>query len=125
MKRRKSSGWWSLYIIAPAALGLLILANRMQWLGEAGDTLVMLGTVLLACGLAWLWSEKHADLLGSQGADAQAEAQALSERGIPPGSLAPSISARQAHYRQVMAASRVPVSRYDGPADSQREMRSR
>jgi hypothetical protein len=112
MKRRKTPGWWGLYVIAPVALGLLLLANRAQWLGEGGHTAVTIGIVLLACGLAWLWSEKHDELMGAQGIDAQAEEQALSERGIRPGSLAPSITARQANYRQVMLA-----SRYDGFAE--------
>jgi len=120
MKRRKSSGWWGLYILVPVTLGLLLLADRAPGHGDTWHTLVTIGIVLLACGLAWLWSERNADLVGAQGVDAQAEGKSLSERGIRPGSLAPSLTARQAHYRQVM-----PVSRYYASDEDQRETRSR
>ena len=120
MKRRKSPRWWGLYIVAPVALGLLLVADGATGHGETWHTLVSIGIAVLACGLAWLWSERNADLVGAQGVDAQAEGKSLSERGIRPGSLAPSLTARQAHYRQVM-----PVSTYYASDEDQRETRSR
>jgi hypothetical protein len=110
MKRRKSPRWWGLYIVAPVSLGLLFVADGAPGHGETWHTVVSIGVAVLACGLAWLWSERNADLVGSQGVDAQAEEKVLSERGIRPGRLAPSLTARQAHYREVM-----PVFTYKAP----------
>ncbi len=101
MKSRRQRPWSGLYLLGLAIGALLYLDARVH-LGPTAHTVALIAIIVGAVGLAWRWSESHPDLVGSQGADAQAEAQALAAMGIDPDSVAPSMTARQAQYRQIM-----------------------
>ncbi len=103
MLRKPRMGWGGLYLLGVLA-GLLLYGIAKAPVGTVWHTLALIVLIVAACGLALRWSEGHADLMGSQGVDAQAEEQALQMNGIEPGRLAPSLTARQARYRQVMLA---------------------
>jgi hypothetical protein len=101
MKRGRRGSWWGLYALIPVTALLLVLADKVR-VGEPLHQILLIAVVVVVAVLALLWSERHADLLGSEGVDAQAEASELAETGIASGRFLPSITARQAHYRQVM-----------------------
>ncbi len=101
VRRSNRGSWRGLYALIPLTAILLLLAARLKLRGPLHQILLV-GVVLVVAVLAFLWSEGHADLMGSEGADAEAETSELSAAGIEPGRFAPSITALQAHYRQVM-----------------------
>jgi hypothetical protein len=102
MKGIRKRRWWGLYVVILCTMLALLAVDRASGHGEVWHEVLSLAIVMIACGLAWLWIERNAERVGSQGVDAQAKAQVLAGQGIKPGRLAPSISARQAHYRHVM-----------------------
>jgi hypothetical protein len=103
MQHGPKHSWWGLYLFA-AVIAALLYADSRARLSPAIHTLVLIAIIVGAASLAWSWSESHADLLGSQGIDAKAEAYALADQGVDTHDLAPSLTARQAGYRQVMLA---------------------
>jgi hypothetical protein len=82
---------------------LLYLVHRAR-VGETVQDILLAAVVICVLVLALLWSEKHADLMGSEGVNALAEEESLTGAGITDGRLAPSLTARQAHYRRIMLA---------------------
>ena len=107
MRHGKRRRWWGLYLLAPLDGGLLFAEARLHG-AATWHTIILLAIVGVTCALAFAWSESHADLLGSEGADAWAEQQSLAELGHAPGTFAASTTTRQALYRQVMLARRHP-----------------
>ncbi len=101
VKRSKRGSWLGLYALIPFTAILLLLAARLKVRAPLHQILLVAVVVAVAF-LAFLWSEGHADLMGSEGVDAEAEASESGAAGIEPGRFAPSITALQAHYRQVM-----------------------
>ncbi len=101
MRQSKRGSWWGLYALIPLTAILLVLAARAK-MGEPLHRILLLAIVLAVAALAFLWSEQHADLIGSQGVDAEAEESQLGSAGIEAGRFAPSLTPLQAHYRQVM-----------------------
>jgi hypothetical protein len=101
MHYTKRGSWRGLYALLPLAGGLLYLAYRVQ-VEEVWHTLLLGGVVMIIGSLAWHWSETHADLMASEGVDAQAGEDTLAAGGIQPGRYAPSLSTTQAQYRLVM-----------------------
>jgi hypothetical protein len=103
MKRSTRGSWWGLYALVPISVALLYVAATVK----AGETvhLILLSAVSVAVPiLGLLWSERHADLMGSEGVDARAEEESLAATGVETRRLAPSLTARQAHYRGIMLA---------------------
>lgn len=107
IRRSKSASWWGLYALIPLTALLLVLAARVK-MGEAVHQMLLVAIVVVVAVLAFAWSEQHADLMGSEGVDADAEASELTTAGIEPGRFAPSLTTRQAHYRRVMFARQSP-----------------
>ncbi len=101
IRRNKRGSWRGLYALIPLTAILLLLAARLK-VGASLHQLLLVAIVVVIAVLALLWSEGNADLLGSEGVDADAEASELGAAGIEPGRFAPSITTSQAHYRQVM-----------------------
>ncbi len=101
IRRSNRGSWRGLYALIPLTAILLFLAARLK-LRAPLHQILLIAVVVAVAVLAWLWSEGHADLLGSEGVDAEAEASELRAAGIEPRRFAPSITALQAHYRQVM-----------------------
>ena len=101
MKRTKKGSWWGLYALIPITVTLLYLAHRAR-VEQSVHVILLVAIVIGVPALALLWSEKHADLMGSEGVDARAEEESLVAAGITAGRFAPSLTARQAHYRRMM-----------------------
>ncbi len=101
MDRKIRSPWWGLFALVPIAAALLYLAAEVK-VGETLRQVLLIAIVVIVALLALFWSEKHADLMGSDGVDARAEQQDLAERGCTREGLNPSLTGRQAAYRLVM-----------------------
>jgi hypothetical protein len=65
----KQHNWRGLYRIGLLAVGLLV-ADALAPLSLEGHDIVTVGIVLLAFGLTAYWTEKHADLVETEGIDA-------------------------------------------------------
>jgi hypothetical protein len=87
----------------PISVVLLYLVYRVRG-GQALHAILLVAVAICVPLLALLWSEKHRDLMGAEGANALAEEDALRTAGIPAGRFAPSLTERQAHYRMTMLA---------------------
>ena len=103
MKRSTRGSWWGLYALVPVSAALLYIVATVK-VGETARSILLLAVVVAVPTLALLWSERHADLMGAEGVDAQAEKDSLAALGVETRRLAPSLTARQAHYRGVMLA---------------------
>ena len=105
MKRNTRGSWWGLYALVPISVALLYVSAKVK-AGETVHMILLLAVAVAVPILALLWSESHADLMGSEGVDARAERDSLDASGVDTGRLAPSLTTRQAHYRGVMLARR-------------------
>jgi hypothetical protein len=103
MHGSKRGSWWGLYALAALTVGLLYAAARVH-VGEVLHKVLYVAIILVVTTLAWLWSETHANLLGAEGVNAQAEKAALAATGVEAGRYAPSRTATQAHFRSIMLA---------------------
>ena len=117
MKRSKRESWWGLYALIPVTAMLLYVSYRVR-VGATLHAILLVAVAVVVAVLTLLWLGKHADLVASEGVDAQAEEDSLASAGITPGRLAPSLTARQAHYRRIMVAGRLtnpktPPERFD------------
>ncbi len=104
MKRRQRGSWWGLYALGLLTAVLLYASARVRW---AGHRVLPLAIILVAGYLAWLWAEKHADLVAAEGANARAEEDSLIAAGYAPGRWAPSLTARQANYRTIILSGEI------------------
>ncbi len=110
MKRINKGSWWGWTALFPMTFVLLYMAATVH-VGAALHRILLITVIVFIAILALLWTEKHADLMGSEGADAQAEGESLTAAGVEPGQFAPSLTVRQANYRSVMLSRAVDRSR--------------
>ncbi len=101
MKRINRGSWWGWTALFPTTFVLLYIAATLH-VAAALHRILLITVIVFVAILALVWSEKHTDLMGSEGADAQAEQEALAAAGCEPGRFAPAQTARQAHYRSIM-----------------------
>jgi hypothetical protein len=115
--------WWGLYLLAPLSAGLLYLDGDIHANLRMHEFLAMAAVVIL-CGLALFWTERHADIVESEGVDAWSPADFYRSSGtfiagptvltIPVGrprysaSASPRPSNRELHQPDVL-----PVARAD------------
>ncbi len=99
MDKQLRSGWWGLYALLPVTLMLLYAAHMVR-VSETLHQILLAAIAIVIAGLALSWIEKHQDLISSEGIDAVAEQDSLGAMGIPAGRLVPSLTARQASYRE-------------------------
>ncbi len=99
MRRSKRRPWWGLYAVGLVTAALLYGSTRV---GGALHKLLLVGIIVVAGLLAWLWSEAHANLMAAEGVNARAEEDSLAAAGIRRGRFAPSLTLTQANYRSSM-----------------------
>jgi hypothetical protein len=103
MRRIKRESWWGLYGLVPLTVLLLCLA----YLAKASQGLqnVLIGAIaVLISILALLWSERHADLMHSNGVDSLTGEHALRAVRITNPRLAPSLTAGRAQIHSILLA---------------------
>lgn len=71
--------WRGLYLLGVLAAGLLF-ADALAPLSLQWHDIVTVGIVFLVFGLTFYWTEKHADLVETEGIDAQAADDQLQRR---------------------------------------------
>jgi hypothetical protein len=71
MPRHGDRKWWSLYLLAPLSAGLLYMDGRIHANLKIHEVLAM-AVIVVLFGLTFYWTEKHADLMESEGVDARA-----------------------------------------------------
>ena len=97
--RKSKPAWWKLDLVVPVTLGLLVLLQR---LGLAAPWRQLAQVVVVGVSFGWmsLWTWLNAAALEQERQD-RAEQEHLQTVVLVPGQAAP-LTARQAHYRQVL-----------------------
>ncbi len=66
---RREARWWSLFMLVPLMVVLMLLDDDAP-LTQA-MRMILLGLIMvIICGLAWRWVERHHNLVEREGADA-------------------------------------------------------
>ena len=97
--RKSKPAWWKVDLVVPMTIGLLMLLQRVG-LAAPWRQLAQVAVVGVAYGWMSVWTWLNASAIDQEGQD-RADQQRLEWAETAPGQAAP-LTARQAHYRQVM-----------------------